>query len=352
MQLGKKGVVLVVDDVESEIDILVDILDRDYEVSVAMDGISALETAEAVSPDLILLDVLMPDLDGYEVCRCLKSNPLTREIPVIFVTVLSEEGYEATGLALGALDYITKPFNRDIVLARVRNHMELIEAHRLKEDVNRIISHDMRNELTAIIGYPDILLRSPNLTENQRVMVDKIRHSGFVLLNLVNLDLQLYNMERGLYMFRPGEVEVPKMLQRLAGHIESLRATRSISLEMTLAGSPFISDSSLVIRGEELLLHSMLFNLLVNAIEASPHNGTVAVDARQEQDCVITIHNMGAVPVAIRDRFFGKYVTAGKETGTGLGTYSAMLIAKTHGGSIEMQTSEETGTRITIRLPC
>lgn len=351
MLIGQKGVVLVVDDVESEIDILVDILHHDYEVCVAMDGESALQAACELSPDLILLDVLMPGMDGYQVCDRLKQNPKTRDIPVIFVTVLGAEGHEAAGLSLGALDYITKPFNRDIVLARVRNHMDLIEAHRLKEDVNRIVNHDMRNELIVIIGYPDMLLDSENLTESQRGLIKKIRNSGHVLLNMINLDLQLYQMEQGLYQFMPTTVDVLKVLNRIIDYKEKQRLKNAIAVKTTLSGQPPGDGQQFLVRGDELLLHSMLSNLVLNAVEASPPGGTIYIDLQKGERGSIVIHNMGAVPNDIRDRFFNKYVTAGKASGTGLGAYSALLMAKAHGGTIDMHTSEADGTTISVHLP-
>jgi putative two-component system response regulator len=117
--------VLVVDDVEINVDILVEALGDDYRISVAMDGESALEIVEQTPPDIILLDIMMPGIDGYEVCERLKSKAATRDIPVVFLTALSEEDNEAKGLALGAVDYITKPFSPAIVKARVKNHLEL-----------------------------------------------------------------------------------------------------------------------------------------------------------------------------------------------------------------------------------
>ena len=120
--------VLLVDDTEANLDILVSSLEDDYEVSVATDGIFALEHVAKHLPDLILLDIVMPHMDGYEVCARLKKNPVTRNIPVIFLTVKDEEEDEARGLALGAVDYITKPFSTMLVKARVRNHL-LLKCH-------------------------------------------------------------------------------------------------------------------------------------------------------------------------------------------------------------------------------
>lgn len=117
--------VLVVDDVETNVDILVEALGDDYRVSVAMDGESALEIIEEDPPDIILLDIMMPGIDGYQVCERLKSKTATRDIPVVFLTALSDEENETKGLALGAVDYIAKPFRAAIVKARVKNHLEL-----------------------------------------------------------------------------------------------------------------------------------------------------------------------------------------------------------------------------------
>ncbi|MEW6220470.1 MAG: HD domain-containing phosphohydrolase [Thermodesulfobacteriota bacterium] len=117
--------VMLVDDVEANIDLLTDVLGDDYQVFAALDGETALEDIANGPPDLILLDIMMPGLNGYEVCRRLKANPRTRDIPVIFLSALTGEDDEVAGLKLGAVDYIAKPFTPALVRARVRNHLEL-----------------------------------------------------------------------------------------------------------------------------------------------------------------------------------------------------------------------------------
>jgi diguanylate cyclase (GGDEF)-like protein len=120
-----KPKVLLVDDTKTNILILTNALAADCEIIAATSGKEALELAAAETPDLILLDILMPEMDGYAVCRELKSNPLTKPIPVIFITAMGEEENEAKGLEIGAIDYITKPFNPLIVKVRVKNHLDL-----------------------------------------------------------------------------------------------------------------------------------------------------------------------------------------------------------------------------------
>jgi serine phosphatase RsbU (regulator of sigma subunit) len=135
--------VMVVDDTEANIDVMIETLGDDYKVVVAMDGESALEDVGRHPPDLILLDIMMPAMDGYEVCKRLKSAPETQDIPVIFLTALKEEGDEAKGLELGAIDYITKPFNPDLVKARVQNHLELQRHKNHLEDLIRVKTREI-----------------------------------------------------------------------------------------------------------------------------------------------------------------------------------------------------------------
>ncbi len=126
--------IMVVDDMKANIDILLATLAADYKVSVAMDGVSALEDIKKNPPDLILLDIMMPEMNGYEVCQKLKSDPGTKNIPIIFVTAKSDESDETKGLELGAVDYITKPFSPPIVRARVKTHLTLEKIRKKVED--------------------------------------------------------------------------------------------------------------------------------------------------------------------------------------------------------------------------
>jgi putative two-component system response regulator len=134
----------VVDDIEANVDLMVETLGDDYDISVALDGKTALELVETVHPDLILLDVMMPEMDGYEVCQRLKANEATQNIPVIFVTALSDTEDESKGLKLGAVDYIAKPFKPAIIRTRVRNHLEL---KRYRDHLEELVQERTR-ELT------------------------------------------------------------------------------------------------------------------------------------------------------------------------------------------------------------
>ncbi len=182
--------ILLVDDERSNISILNKILKDDYEIKVAMNGHQALERAISDPiPDIILLDIQMPDMDGYAVCEKFKSDPITKEIPVIFITALTQEESEEKGLVLGAVDYITKPLRPPIILARVKTHIrlklaletltgrnsELEETLALRETIEQISRHDLKTPLNGIFGVTQILSDDPYILENYKEMIGPAR---------------------------------------------------------------------------------------------------------------------------------------------------------------------------------
>ncbi|MBU2551946.1 MAG: response regulator [Proteobacteria bacterium] len=357
--------ILVVDDTEANLDLLVETLGDDYEVSVAMDGASALEAIEEDPPDLILLDIMMPGIDGYEVCRRLKDNEATRDIPVLFVTAMSDVRDETRGLELGAVDYITKPISPPIVKARVKNHLELKLARedlkqqnevlrenvRLQEEVERIARHDLKTPLNAVLTVPAMLAGDPNLTPEQVDMLNMLEESGYRMLEIINSSMDLLKIEKGSYQLKPVPVDVLKLVHQIRGETRDMFRAKGLTLEVTLDGRPVKETDSLRLAGEEMLYYSMLANLIKNAVEASPPGAAVGISFESGRRTIIHIHNQGEVPLEIRDRFFEKYATSGKEGGTGLGTYSARLIARTLGGTIDFSSSRQAGTTLTLNLP-
>jgi signal transduction histidine kinase len=160
----------------------------------------------------------------------------------------------------------------------------------------------------------------------------------------------MFKMEHGTYELKAERIDLIRIARRIANDLDRLIAHRGMRVEFRLDGEPADESASCEACGEELLTYSMLANLMKNAIDASPGGGTVSLRYESGNEPRVRIHNQGAVPVEIRDRFFEKYVTADKEGGTGLGTYSARLIAETQGGGIELDSTEEDGTTITIRF--
>ncbi|RQD60698.1 MAG: hybrid sensor histidine kinase/response regulator [Desulfonatronovibrio sp. MSAO_Bac4] len=228
-----------------------------------------------------------------------------------------------------------------------RTHLE-----KLKEDVERITHHDMKTPLNGIIGIPDILLESPNLSEEEKELVTLIRNSGDTLLNMVNLSLDLYRMEQGSYVLTPEKVDVTAVLRQALSQLSPFVRGKNIEIKIMINGEPSSPQDCLNVMGEELLCYSMLSNLLKNALEASPAEMQVTINIEQFMDNVlISIHNFGVVPEEIKNKFFDKLTTSGKKSGTGLGTYSAQLMARTMNGHIEVETSHDYGTYLKVYLP-
>ncbi len=165
--------ILLVDDIETNIDVLFQSLQDDYQLAVALDGKSALEYAEVYPPDLILLDIMMPEIDGYEVCRRLKDNPGTQDIPIIFLSAKDEIENKTTGFEAGAVDYITKPFDMIEVKARIRTHLSLSLAHQ-ELLVAKEFSEAANKKVTESIQYAKMIQRSllPNPENVKNFLAD------------------------------------------------------------------------------------------------------------------------------------------------------------------------------------
>ena len=178
---GRKNTILVVDDSPENIDLLGNALSGDYEIKVALNGKKALKIAGTEKPpDLILLDVMMPGMDGYEVCRRLKSNAKTLDIPVIFVTSMSEVEDETKGLEVGAIDYITKPIRSPIVQARVKNHIELKEAREHLKNQNKILEQRVEKRTKEVLELQRVefeLRAAQEKVENELNIAAQIQRS-------------------------------------------------------------------------------------------------------------------------------------------------------------------------------
>ena len=208
-----KPKILIVDDTPTNLRILEEVLEEDYFISVAQSGVQALSVTEKFVPDLILLDVNMPGIDGFETCRKLKSQEDTLNIPVIFITARAEPEDIIQGFKEGGVDYITKPFNHSEVLARVQTHLkvqqlirqlefkndQLEELNELKNKFLGMASHDMRNCLGAIRGYSEILKDDEqDLTEETKEQfLNFIFKSSETMLKMVNELLDVSVIESG-----------------------------------------------------------------------------------------------------------------------------------------------------------
>jgi PAS domain S-box-containing protein len=220
----------------------------------------------------------------------------------------------------------------------------LRQSVRLREEVERMSRHDLKTPLNSIIAVPRLIREGRRLSSEEHQLLSIVERAGYRVLNLINLSLDLFRMEQGRYTFRPQAVDLDDLVGKVIDDLESQAATKEVKILVKK------SPSAVYARAEELLCYSMFANLLKNAIEASPEGGSVTVIIQGGMGALVHVHNAGAVPQAVRGIFFDKYSTAGKPEGLGLGTYSALLMARVQEGNITMRTSAEEGTTLTVQL--
>jgi CheY-like chemotaxis protein len=361
----QRPTILIVDDTPDNLMLLSSLLKEEYRVRLAQNGAKALEICTSDDPpDLVLLDIMMPDMDGFEVAKRMREHPNSESTPVIFVTAMTSADARLKGLDLGAVDFITKPVDPESLKYRVRNFMRyvqmrknlqadydgMVETAQLKEDVAHITRHDMKGPLAGVLGLLQNLIEDDSVGRKQMEQIKLVEETALQVLNMINLSAELFKIETGRFELKALPVKVGDILRRIA---EINRTTYSgKDLTISVDTDVPVGEEMPQSLGDAMLCYSLFQNLLKNACEAAPDATKVSIKLYDQSPLRIVISNKGAVPVDMRDRFFDKYATSGKQGGTGLGTYSAKLLTEAQHGSIELAVSDDdNSTAITVVLP-
>ena len=219
----------------------------------------------------------------------------------------------------------------------------LKENVRLREQVDRMSRHDLRTPLNGIVAVPRLVREAGPLAPSQDELLALVERAGFRALDMVNRSLDLLKMEQASYAWQPVAVDIARVLDHATDDLRALAQARGVALAVR-------ADGPAAVLAEETLCYSILANVLKNAIEAAPAASAVTITIARGDPVRVHVHNRGAVAAAMRERFFEKYATAGKPGGTGLGAYSARLMARIQDGELEMRTDDDTGTTLTLRL--
>jgi two-component system, sensor histidine kinase and response regulator len=361
---GEAVNILVVDDMFENLQLLSDILStRDYKVRPATNGADALEAVEKRKPDLILLDIKMPGMDGFEVCRRLQDNAETKEIPIIFITASEDPKSAIKGLQLGAVDYIIKPFIEEEVLARIQTHIELYrirrqlgqansklkELDRLKSLFIASISHELRTPLNSIMGFTGILLNE-KLTPTQMDFLDRISNSSKHLLALINDLIDISKIESGV-------VEPQSKPFCLNGVVtEVLDLVRNFRKEAVELATAIPSDIEMHTDRNRVL--QCILNLLSNALKYT-EEGTVKITATEIDNQVeIKVEDTGiGISEADLSRLFHPFerldsLLSTKIAGTGLGLYlTKKLTTEVLEGSLQVESILGKGSTFSLTIP-
>lgn len=238
----------------------------------------------------------------------------------------------------------------------IRDISERKRIERIREDVQGMMRHDLRSPLIGITGLARVLLKSARMRDREKRAASMIQELGEKTILFIDRSRDLFQMEQGSYRLKPRPVELISLLKGVKSQLEPLAQKKAVKIEIALGDHGVDRESEVPLQGDEGLLEIMFANLIKNAIEASPEKAPVHIhikagEGRLQDLRVIDIHNRGAISKGIRKRFFEPYATSGKEGGTGLGTHSALIIARTHQGDIRFTTSEEEGTHVIVQLP-
>ena len=390
---GKGRTILVVDDEPMNLKVVENHLSLcKFSIHLASSGSEALEWLETPGnqPDLVLLDVMMPRMDGFKVCKIIRKTHPPTDLPIIFLTARSAPEDIAEGMAVGGNDYIPKPFAQKEFFARIQLHMELAESSRtlrdwtltleervlartkeleranqrlekqneilvenenLRRDMERITQHDLRSPIAGIISLAEIILEEhedDTTAEELKSIID----SGYDVLNMITQTQDMHKLEDGSYNLQIKEFNLVEALFRIGRDTTNLQHKKESELVIRLGDRRASASDFWTIRADKSLIYLALSNLINNALEATPRQEKVEISlSRTGSVTKIDIHNQGAIPEEVRDRFFDKYATAGKTKGNGIGTYSAQLIIRHHGGTLSFTTDDSTGTTLSITLP-
>jgi two-component system, sensor histidine kinase and response regulator len=360
--------ILIVDDIPKNLQILGNILKNEgYDTAVATTGKQALATIHQAKPHLILLDIMMPEMDGYEVCKAIKSNPEYSDISIIFLTGKSDSDEIVKGFNLGASDYITKPFQKSELLARVRTQLE-IKAYRdtieqQNEKLNRlnankdrlfsIISHDLRSPFQGLLGLTHMLHDEFDTLEREELSeyIGMIHQSAGKFFNLLENLLQWTIVERGQIEYNPQPVRVQDIVNENVELYDVACRNKEIRFDVKTGGD-------LHLYTDVNALHTILRNLISNAIKFSNPGGTITITAEANShfiELAVSDQGIGMEPDRAANLFEVTHVSSRpgtmNEKGTGLGLLITKSLVERGGGSMRVESKPGNGTTFFFTQP-
>lgn len=358
--------ILIVDDTIENLRLLVSMLDaHGYEARPVTSGRQALQAVEHAPPDLILLDINMPEMDGYEVCRRLKEREDLHDIPVLFLSALTDTADKIRGFEAGGVDYITKPFQIEEVLARVRTHLALRSARlelarsyqrlraleEMRDNLVHMVAHDIRSPLMVLTANLDLLSTGPAGRLGDEVADDlrTAQECADEINRMVDNLLDVRRLEEGKMPVQRTVGDLAEIGRRVGASLSRLDPEREIRLE---------TDGPAEVRCDGDLVHRVLENLVVNGIKHTPAGGRLRVAIETRDDRVrVSVHDEGpGIPPEAHDRIFEKFGTLqarneGTYHSTGLGLAFCKLAVEAHGGSIGVDSEVGQGSTFWFELP-
>jgi two-component system sensor histidine kinase/response regulator len=350
--------ILVIDDEPDNFDVVETLLDgKNYQLYYASSGEQALNRLDSFQPDLILLDVMMPDLDGMEVCQRIKADPQWQAVPIIMVTALTAKEDLAQCLATGADDFISKPVNGVELRARVNSMLRIKQQYdsmqvllKLREDMVNMIVHDLRNPLASVILGAKILQFPGLSSEQQQGKVEQILLAGQQLQSLIDSLLIMAKLESGKIVLNYTKLDLRQVCMSALGDAEAMAAQKNLTLIREL---PELGG---MVEVDAVIFRRVLDNLLTNAIKFSPSNSQVIVRGEYLAGggAKVQVADAGpGIPENLQKIIFEKYEVATQMpevSQIGLGLAFCKMAIEAHCGTISIEDNHPTGSIFTVIL--
>ncbi len=347
MQQSKKPHILIVDDTSKNIQMLATILKQQgYQISAALNGCLALEMLTAVSPDLILLDIMMPEMDGFETCKRIKDNDKTKDIPIIFLTASNDSDNLIKGFELGAVDYLTKPFNSMELLVRVKNHIdlkqskeELLKQSNSQKELLQIMCHDLANSIHFMLSLVDLAKENPDMYIKMENNIIKTLNNAAEIIQLVR---QMRSLEDRKLQLTLEKIPLKAAIREAHFILKQKLANKNLELLID------IQDDIYVTVERTSFINSVITNIITNAIKFSFTDSKIIIRANTANDRVLlSIKDFGiGIPEFLLNNIFDfnkpttREGTSG-ETGTGYGMPLVKKFITVYGGDIQVRSREK-----------
>lgn len=362
-EYNQQFTILTVDDVPKNVQILGTILKKEnYQVSFATSGKQALSIIESEKPDLILLDIMMPEMDGYQVAQILKNNKETKDIPIIFLTAKTETEDIIKGFEVGCVDYVTKPFNTAELLARVRTHLELKKAREELIKLNAtnskffsIMSRDIRNALVGVKGIAQFLLEDIELDNKDNIpkMARIMHNDSSKLFDLLENIVEWSNINSDIVENKPQRCNLKDTVKNVFTSLQVQAKKKNVSLVEEIDKNHFVFI-------DLHMLKTILFNIIYNGVKYSkPDGGEVKVVSEDKNNFIkisVSDKGVGIPEERIENLFnidspFQKTIGTANEVGTGLGLIICKALIEKNGSEIRADSRIHRGTTFTFTLP-
>jgi len=358
----KQFLILIVDDVEENVQLLGNILqEQNFDVSFASNGKYALEVLETETPDLIMLDIMMPYMDGFEICKKIKENPRNKDIPIIFLTAKTQKEDIIKGFDMGAVDYVTKPFELSELLARVNTHLslklakdELKESNLTKSKFFSIITNDIKDILLGIRSFSSFMLQEINLNDygNVTKYAKILNNDASKLYEFTENIIEWVNIQTNNFESSNKKIKIKELVNEVLKSFSKYIVFKKLTIEEYV-------DEKLIIDTDLKAVSTILNKLLNNSIKYSYPNGKITIKAFDKEkhfeisiiDDGVGIEQTVANKIFRLDTPYPKTTGTNNEGGTGLGLIICKSLVEKIEGKIWLESKRHKGTTVYFTIP-